>query len=244
MGQNAPSASLQMMQNPEERLTDQAAGPPFRGTWTGWSNKQRGISWSSATGNAKPWPREEPTRSLGKAGGWVAGKLPCRAGPAGPGWHQADHGPAMCPHGQGGQQPPGLQWAEHCQQAKGGDPSPHLKVLKPSSPALQSQQIMEESNVLSWRQVWKTLLFKTAKKCLLYGAEVKHIENVQCSNKRQVTQSRKQLPRAEELLNLQKHTAPTSRPLQAQGTNLCLKFLGISRYEESGTEESILAIYH
>lgn len=38
----------------------------------------------------------------------VAGKLPGGEGPGGAGWQPAEHEPAACPGGQGGQQHPGL----------------------------------------------------------------------------------------------------------------------------------------
>lgn len=59
MGQNAPSGSLQMMEN-WERLIHQMVMLPFRGTSRGWRSGQRGSSWKSTKVNAKSctWERD------------------------------------------------------------------------------------------------------------------------------------------------------------------------------------------
>lgn len=54
MGQNAPSTSLQRIQNREEVFMHHLVVLPFRGTSTGWRNGMSGISTSSAKGTAKP----------------------------------------------------------------------------------------------------------------------------------------------------------------------------------------------
>ena len=51
-----------------------------------------------------------------------------RKGPGVPGGHQVDHKAAMCPCGKGGQRPPGLHQAEHCQEVRGSNPSPLLST--------------------------------------------------------------------------------------------------------------------
>lgn len=53
MGQMAPPAGLQMIQNWKKQVVDPLCALPFRGTSTGWRNGAMGTSQNSTKGNAK-----------------------------------------------------------------------------------------------------------------------------------------------------------------------------------------------
>lgn len=61
-------------------------------------------------------PVKEQHHALLHAGSHWAGKQLRRKDPGGPGEHQVECEPAMCPYRKEGHQHPGLHQAEHCQQ--------------------------------------------------------------------------------------------------------------------------------
>ncbi|PKU45545.1 rna-directed dna polymerase from mobile element jockey-like [Limosa lapponica baueri] len=72
-----------------------------------------GMRFNKASAESCTWVTTTPcsTPDLGR----VAGELPGRKGPGGVGRQQAEHEPAVCPGGQGGQHHPGL-YQKQCGQ--------------------------------------------------------------------------------------------------------------------------------
>lgn len=74
--------------------------------------------------NARPFPGKEHPHAPKHTGSQKIGQHCGRKGFGGPGGHRAEHEPAEHPSSKEGQQPPGLHWEEHHQQAEGGDTPP------------------------------------------------------------------------------------------------------------------------
>jgi len=97
--QSVPSPSLLMIQNWEEWLRHRKVVLPSIRTLTGWKNGLRGTSCSSTRGSAKSctW---EGTTSL--CLGPMSWRVVCQKRPGGPGGHQVENEPAMCPYSKEG----------------------------------------------------------------------------------------------------------------------------------------------